>query len=198
MDRVFGFLFFFACSSRELLPPLCDAADWGRVHSRTPFIGSDLLYNSVLLVAIRLKKVGVVRCQRHQGIDQDYLFAFLRSLIGPIFWPQLQSACCCPNSRWQIAVVIRQRPTSSWQIAVVVHQSRCTIYVLGCHLGLSWALVYTSYFCLVSRNYLTSGCFPWCKLLLLFHSWNFSLCSNSGLVNLCCTVKKISIRGTVC
>ncbi len=159
MDRVFGFLFFFSCSSRELLPPLHDAADWGRVHSRTPFTGSDLLYNSVLLVAIRRKKVGVVRCQRHQGIDQDYLFAFLRSLIGPILWLQLQSACCCPNSRWQIAVVIRQRPTSPWQIAVVIHQSRCTIFGSGCHFGPPLAPVYTSYFCLVSRNYWTSGCF---------------------------------------
>jgi hypothetical protein len=56
------------------------------------------------------EEVSVVKCQRHQGIDQDYLFAFLRSLIGPILWLQLQSACCCRNSRWRIAVVIRQRP----------------------------------------------------------------------------------------
>ncbi len=63
------------------------------------------------------------------------------------------------------------------------------IHGLGRHLDLLLAHTYTSYFWLVSRNYLTSGCFSWCKLSLFVHSRNSSPCSNPGLASLSYTVK---------
>ncbi len=60
---------------------------------------------------------------------------------------------------------------------------------LGQHLDLLLAHTYTSYFWLVSRNYLTSGCFSWCKLSLFVHSYNSSPCSYPGLASLSWTVK---------
>jgi hypothetical protein len=59
----------------------------------------------------------------------------------------------------------------------------------GTILLLSRPPTYTSYFCLVSRNYLTSGWFSWCKLFLLANSYIFWTCSNPGLASLSCTVK---------
>ncbi len=80
-----------------------------------------------------------------------------------------------------------------WSVLWLNHYFGCNvcggIHGLGRHLELLLAPTYTFYFCLVSRNYLTSGCFPWCKLFLFVHSCNSSPCSNPDLASLSYTVK---------
>ncbi len=52
------------------------------------------------------------------------------------------------------------------------------------------SLHHASHFSFVSRNYMISGLFSWCKLFLIAQSFIFSLCSKSGMVNLSCTTQK--------
>ncbi len=53
-------------------------------------------------------------------------------------------------------------------------------------------------FCLVLLNYMRSGSFSWCKLFLLIRSCTRTPCSNSGMVNHCCTVKKPATAAHPC
>ncbi len=50
--------------------------------------------------------------------------------------------------------------------------------------------------CLVLINYTSSVCFSWCILVLLIYSCILTVCSDPGMVNLCCTVKKLVSGGT--
>ncbi len=79
--------------------------------------------------------------------------------------------CCFVKLLWYST----NDPTQPVHVAVIIRQSRWTSHGLGHHLGPPLALVRDIYFlfCLLSRNYFTSGCFSWCKLFLLINSCNF-------------------------
>ncbi len=80
------------------------------------------------------------------------------------------SFCCCQPLRRASTLIINSK------------KDRSTIDVLRLF-GLP------SVDSLVSRKYLTSGWFSWCKLCLFVHSSIFSTCCNPGLASLSCTVK---------
>ncbi len=72
-----------------------------------------------------------------------------------------------------------------WLSAKAIVQSSARVAILVPPLPLYILLIFALY----QEITWLLDVFSWCKLFLLFHSCNFSLCSNSGLVNLCCTVK---------
>jgi hypothetical protein len=159
----------------------------GKFTPALPFIGYDLLYNGVLHVAICREEIGVGIIK---ALHQDYLFASLSSLIGPILWLQLQSAGCCPNPHCRIAVVIRQRPHLT--LADCCDYPPKPLY--NPRLGLpSWSpfgpCIYFLFLPCIKKLldfwmfFLDANCSS-CSILAISH-----YAYNSGLVNLCCTVK---------
>ena len=132
------------------------------------FISSDPLYKVVLHVATCREEEGVVK------------LASTRHWLGlPLFFNKFfdwTNTLTLALLFWSTKAVVQ---SSAWVSILVPPWPLHILIILP-----------------LSRNYLTSAYFSWCKLFLLFHSCYFSLCSNSGLVNLCCTVKNKHPRHT--